>query len=69
MARAHVEIEWTPGSGHDTWTVDDYERFMYGTGEWVKEKENTQGEYIYLPSGCYFISEQYTKPDDNGAVI
>lgn len=28
MAKAYVEVDGTD------WTIDEYEKFMYGTGEW-----------------------------------
>lgn len=68
MAKAHVEFEYD-GGDMSVWTLDEYEDFMHGTGEWPVENTESEGRTLTLPSGCYFIPAQYTRPDSNGAVV
>jgi len=63
VADAYVEFE------DETWTLEEYETFMRGTGEWPSENTEPAGKVITLPSGCYLIPEQYTRPDEHGAVV
>jgi hypothetical protein len=64
MAKAYIE-----NFGESDWTLDEYERFMVGTGEWRSDEIESGGRMLRLPSGCYYIPEQYTRPDENGAVV
>jgi hypothetical protein len=64
MAKAH--IEWFDAGDM---TLEEYEDFLRGTGVWPVENTEAGGKVITLPSGCYFIPQQYTRKDDNGAVI
>jgi hypothetical protein len=68
MAKAHIEMEYDDGNTTD-WTLDEYESFLRGTGEWPSVNTEAGGRVLTLPSGCYFIPAQYTRPDEDGAVV
>jgi hypothetical protein len=65
MAKAYVEIDWS-GEGYEPWTLDEYERFMYGTGEWDEPLAEPEAFFTH-GSGCVIRKSTYETDFGDGA--
>jgi hypothetical protein len=62
MARAHIEIDGIE------WTLDEYEKFMYGTGEWDRPNEvGKEDDFFQHGSGCVIRKSVYETDFGEGA--
>jgi hypothetical protein len=61
MAKAYVEVDGTD------WTIDEYEKFMYGTGEWVTEEDIRNDAFFVHGSGCVIRKTTYETDFGDGA--
>lgn len=62
MAKAHIEIDGVE------WTLDEYEKFQYGTGEWDHfQFGQDPREYFTHGSGCVIRKVTYETDFGDGA--
>lgn len=61
MAKAFIEID---GEG---WTLDEYEKFMYGTDAWVTVGDQMHDAFFVHGSGCVIRKTTYDTDFGDGA--